>query len=195
MGESRMRQGNAWLQRAARDGLAIVLAATVFGMAAGARAERAEAPATAGATASAAQSPFYISVVPTAGTPIRLGTTLGFNVSANTAGYASLYLINPQGQVTVLGENMVVSAARDLVYPSPTDGFTLTAAEPVGNNQVVLFVTRQPFVNGFSGYDTLTRPVSLALRAAEFRSQLRRRAAALPPTSWAMDEIQVRVVG
>ena len=143
----------------------------------------------------AAQAPFLISVVPTVPIPIRLGTNLGFNVSANTAGYASLYLINPQGQVTVLGENMVVSAARDLVYPSPADEFTLAAAEPVGSNRVILLVTRQPFVAGFSGYDTLTRPVSLALRAAEFRRQLNDRVAALPPTSWAVDEIGVRVVG
>jgi hypothetical protein len=142
-----------------------------------------------------AQAPFLISVVPTVPIPIRLGTNLGFNVSANTAGYASLYLINPQGQVTVLGENMVVSAARDLVYPSPADGFTLAAAQPVGNNRVILLVTRQPFVNGFSGYGTLKRPVSLALRAAEFRRQLNRRADDLPRSSWAMDEIGVRVVG
>ena len=133
--------------------------------------------------------------MPTVPLPIRVGTNLGFNVSANTAGYASLYLIDPVGQVTVLGENMVVSAARDLVYPSLLDGFTLAAAQPVGYNRVILFVTRQPFVNGFSGFDTLTTPVSLALGAAEFRSQLNRRTAALPRASWALDEIQVRVVG
>lgn len=189
-----MKQGSAWLGCRARDGL-VVLAAAAFSVVAGARAEKVAAPVTAGPPASVAQAPFYISVVPTVGTPIRLGTQLGFNVSANTAGYASLYLINARGQVTVLGENMVVSAARDLLYPSPSDGFTLAAAEPVGSNQVILVVTRQPFVNGFSGYDTLTRPVSLALGAAEFRQQLLRRAGALPRTSWAMDEIQVRVVG
>ena len=191
-----MKQGSSCFRVRARvRALLIALAVAVLGVPAGAREQKATPLAAPRTAAPGVQAPFYISLVPTVGTPIRLGTNLGFNVSANTAGYASLYLINPQGQVTVLGENMVVSAARDLVYPSPSDGFTLTAAEPVGNNRVILFVTRQPFVNGFSGYDTLTSPVSLALRAAEFRSQLNRRAAALPRSSWAMDEIQVRVVG
>lgn len=135
------------------------------------------------------------SLVPTVALPIRIGANLGFNVSTNTAGYASLYLINPQGQVTVLGENMVVSAARDLVYPSAADGFTLAAVEPVGINQVILLVTRQPLVNGFSGFDTLTSPVSLALGSGEFRRQLRLRTDELPDRTWAMDEIRVRVVG
>ena len=143
----------------------------------------------------AATAPFSISLVPTVPVPIRVGTNLGFNVSANTAGYASLYLIDPEGRVTVLGENMVVSAARDLVYPSPVDGFTLAAAEPVGFNQVILLVTRQPFGGGFSGFDTLTTPVSLALASGEFRSQLNRRTGIIPRTAWAMDEIRVRVVG
>ncbi len=143
----------------------------------------------------AVAAPFAISLVPTVPVPIRIGTNLGFNVSANTAGYASLYLINPEGQVTVLGENMVVSAARDLVYPSPLDGFTLAAAEPVGFNQVILLVTRQPFAGGFSGFDTRTTPVSLALGSREFRNQLNRRTGTIPRSAWAMDEIQVRVVG
>ena len=159
-----------------------------------AREQRPPPPPTA-PVVQAATAPFSISLVPTVPVPIRIGTNLGFNVSANTAGYASLYLIDPAGQVTVLGENMVVSAARDLVYPAPADGFTLAAAEPVGFNQVILLVTRQPFVGGFSGFDTLTTPVSLALGSGEFRSQLNRRTATIPRSAWAMDEIRVRVVG
>lgn len=179
-----------------RHGVLIAgLAEAAFGATTGAREQGAGTPSAARVAAPAPQAPFYVSLVPTVGTPIRLATNLGFTVSANTAGYANLYLINPQGHVMVLGENMAVPAARDLVYPSPSDGFALTAAEPVGNSQVILFVARRPFVSGFSGYDTLTRPVSLALREAEFRSELIRRAAALPASSWAMDEIRVRVVG
>ena len=136
-----------------------------------------------------------VSLVPTVPVPIRIGTNLGFNVSADTAGYASLYLINPEGRVTVLGENLVVSAARDLVYPSPGDGFTLAAAEPVGINQVILLVTRQPLADGFSGFDTLTTPVSLALGSGEFRRQLSLRTEEIRSSAWAMDEIRVRVVG
>ena len=157
--------------------------------------EQAPPPPPPAPVVQAATAPFSISLVPTVPVPIRIGTSLGFNVSANTAGYASLYLIDPAGRVTVLGENMVVSAARDLVYPAAVDGFTVAAAEPVGFNQVILLVTRQPFAGGFSGVETLTTPVSLALGSGEFRRQLNRRTGMIPRTAWAMDEIRVRVVG
>ena len=186
------RTVGAWAAGVLRGSVAGVACLAISGACSAARQERVTAPPVAPAPV---QPAFSVSVVPTVPVPIRIGTHLGFNVSANTAGYASLYLIDPAGQVTVLGENMVVSAARDLVYPSPTDGFTLAAAEPVGFNQVILLVTRQPFVVGFSGSDTLTSPVALALGGGEFRQQLNRRTSGLPRSSWAIDEIQVRVVG
>ena len=104
---------------------------------------------------------FSISLVPTVPVPIRVGTDVGFRLSSATAGYASLYLIDPVGQVSVLAENLPL-AAGSLDYPSSAQGFTLTASQPVGVNRVILLVTRQPF-NGFSGEATLTSPVSLAL--------------------------------
>ena len=194
-----MRQGTARCRIHVRQRvIAVAFGVMVFGACSGAREQTVAmpvAPVQAQQAPAPVQASFSVSLVPTVPLPIRVGTNLGFNVSANTAGYASLYLIDPAGQVTVLGENMVVSAALDLVYPSPADGFTLAAAQPVGYNRVILLVTRQPFVNGFSGFDTLTTPVSLALSAGEFRRELNRRTAARPRTSWALDEIQVRVVG
>ena len=79
-------------------------------------------------------------------------------------------------------------------YPSSAQSFTLAASEPVGVNSVILLVTRQP-LSGFSGNDTLTRPVSLALRTDEFVPRLNGATAALPRASWSADEIQVRIVG
>lgn len=133
-----------------------------------------------------------ISVVPTVPVPIRLGTQVSFRVESNVAGYAGLYLVDPSGRVTVLGENMVLTGSLD--YPLPADGVTLTATQPVGNNRVILLVTQQP-IAGFSGYDTLSRPVSLAASENELRSGLNRIVRGRPRNSWAMEEISVRVVG
>ena len=138
-------------------------------------------------------APFSISLVPTVRVPIRIGTLLGFRLSSSTAGYANLYLIDPLAEVWVLAENLPL-AAGSLEYPSPTESFTLAASEPVGFNRVILLVTRQPFA-GFSGNATLTRPVSLALRANAFVPQLNRATTSLPRASWAAREYQVRIVG
>lgn len=94
----RMKQGSSCFGVRARvRALMIVLAVAVLGVSAGAREQKAAALAAPRTAAPGVQAPFYISPVPTVGIPIRLGTNLGFNVSANTAGYANLYLINPQG--------------------------------------------------------------------------------------------------
>ena len=138
-------------------------------------------------------APFSLSLVPAVPVPIRIGTNLGFNVSSSTAGYYSLYLIDPVGEVWVLAENMPLPAGS-VTYPSPpAQNFTLAAAEPLGTNRVILLVTRDPF-GGFSGNDTLTRAVSLAIRGGAFVSQLNAVLATLPPSDWATDEITVRVV-
>ena len=134
-----------------------------------------------------------ISLVPTVRVPIRLGTQVSFRVEANVAGYAGLYLIDPARRVTVLGENMVLTGSLD--YPLLADGVRLTATQPVGNNQLILLVTRNPITVGFSGVDTLTRPVSLAVSEREFRAELNRIVSGMPRDSWAVEEIQVRVVG
>ena len=138
-----------------------------------------------------AQAPFSVSLVPMVPVPIRVGTNLGFRLSSSTAGYGSLYLIDPVGQVSVLAENMPLAAGSQ-DYPSPEHGFTLAASQPVGVNRVILLVTRQPF-DGFSveATLTLTRPVNLALRGNEFVPRLNGATAALPRASWSADEIEV----
>ena len=147
-------------------------------------------PATSGLDRNAG-APFSVSLVPMAPVPIRIGTELGFQLSSNTAGYASLYLIDPVYDVQILAENLPIPAGS-LQYPS--GGFTLRAAQPVGFNWVLLLVTRQPF-EGFSGNDTLTTPVSTALDGRRFVSQLNAATRALPASSWAADEVRIRIVG
>ncbi len=139
-----------------------------------------------------ADQPFDISLVPGVPVPIRVGTSLGFRLSSGSAGYASLYLIDPAAAVWALAENLPL-AAGSLEYPSPTQNFTLTAAEPLGVNRVILLVTRDP-LDGFSGGDTLMTAVSLAIRGDAFVARLNGATRALPPSDWAIDEITVSIV-
>ena len=136
--------------------------------------------------------PFSVSLVPTGPVPIRIDTELGFQLSSSTAGYASLYLLDPVYTVQVLAENLAL-ASGSLEYPS-SPGFTLQAAAPVGFNRVILLVTRQPF-NGFSGDETLTTPVATALNGRTFVEQLNGETSNLPGPSWAADEVCLRIVG
>ena len=154
-----------------------------------------EACATArpGVLYSPAVQPFAVSLVPAVPVPIRLGAQLGFSVSSDTAGYYSLYLIDPASEVWVLAENMPLGAGS-VTYPSPpAQNFTLTAAEPLGRNRVIVLVTRDP-IDGFSGDNTLTSAVSLAIRGNTFVGLLNGTTRALPQSDWAIDEITVSVV-
>ena len=140
-----------------------------------------------------AEQPFAISLVPSVPVPIRLGTELGFSVSSSTAGYYSLYLIDPAAEVWVLAENLPLPAGS-VTYPSaPAQNFTLTAAEPLGVNRVILLVTRDP-ISGFSGDNTLSSAVSLAIRSNPFVARLNGTTRALPQLDWAIDEIAVSIV-
>ena len=173
----------------ARAVVTMLLALSVLGY-------RAGAGAPVSAQSAVVENPwaeFSISLVPAVPVPIRIGANLGFNVSSSTAGYYSLYLIDPVGEVWVLAENMPLPAGS-VTYPSPpAQNFTLAAAEPLGNNRVILLVTRDVFA-GFSGNQTLTRSVSLAVRGGAFVAQLNDAVVGLPTSDWATDEITVRVV-
>ena len=99
-------------------------------------------PATSGVIRNA-QAAFSVSVVPAVSVPVRIGARFGFHLSSGTAGYASLYMIDPVYSVQVLAENLPLPAGS-LEYPSSSQGFTLRADSPVGLNWVILLVTRQP---------------------------------------------------
>lgn len=147
-------------------------------------------PASSGVSRNTA-APFAASVVPAMPVPVRVGARFGLHVSSGTAGYASLYVIDPVYSVRVLAENLPLPAGS-LQYP--TGSLALQAEPPVGFNWVILLVTRQPF-SGFSGTDTLTTPVSTALGGRDFIRELNRATAALPANSWTVDEVRIRVVG
>ena len=178
-------------KRRRRSAAAALLACVTLVLSQGAAAFQPGRPTTSGIVRNT-QAPFSVSLVPTVPVPIRIGAELSFQLSSSTAGYASLYLIDPAYDVQVLAENLPL-AAGSLEYPS-SQGFTLQAAQPVGFNWVILLVTRQP-VSGFSGNDTLTNPVGTALDGRTFVSQLNSVTRALPRPSWAVDEVRIRIVG
>lgn len=100
-----------------------VLAAAVA--AAGCRSSNHLPPAAAGelAVVTANDAPaFAVGVTPTTAPPVPVGTPVGFRVSSSETGYGHLYLINADGGVTVLAENLPVAAGAQVDYPRAGDG-------------------------------------------------------------------------
>lgn len=138
---------------------------------------------------------FAVGVAPTMAPPVAVGTPIGFRVSSSETGFGHLYLINADGGVTMLAENLPVAAGAQLQYPRPGDGIAIRASLPAGVDRVVLLVTRQPFVGFAEGQgSTLTRPVVLATRAETFLRRLNRATRRMPASSWAVAETRVQVI-
>ncbi len=138
---------------------------------------------------------FAVGIVPTTAPPVAVGTPIGFRVSSSEAGFGHLYLVNADGGVTMLAENLPVAAGAQVEYPRPGDGIVIRAALPAGVDRVVFLVTRQPF-GGFadSQGSTLTRPMVLASTAGTFLRRLNQATQQMPASSWAVAETRVQVV-
>ncbi len=138
---------------------------------------------------------FAVGVTPTMAPPVRIGTPVGFLVSSSAAGFGHLYLVNADGCVTMLAENLPLAAGAQVDYPRPGDGIQIRASAPAGIDRLILLVTRQPFV-GFADNEgsTLTRPVALASTAEAFLRAFNRATGRLPASSWAVAETRVQVV-
>ena len=138
---------------------------------------------------------FAVGVTPTMAPPVRVGTPVGFLVSSSETGYGHLYLINADGGVTMLAENLPLAAGAQVDYPLAGDEITIRASPPAGIDRLILLVTRQPFV-GFADNqgNTLTRPVALASTAEAFLRAFNQATGSLPEASWAVAETRVQVV-
>ena len=180
-----------------RTGVAAgVLTAAVA--AAGCRSSNHVPPAAAGGVAAVAANDgaaFAVGVTPTMAPPVGVGTPVGFQVWSSETGFGHLYLLNADGGVTMLAENLLVAAGAQVEYPRPDDGITIRATPPLGVDRVIFLVTRQPFV-GFAGNQgaTLTRPVALASTAEAFLREFNEATGSLPPAAWAVAETRVQVV-
>ena len=145
-------------------------------------------------TANAAPA-FAVGVAPTVAPPVAVGTPVGFRVSSSESGYGHLYLINADGGVLMLTENLPLAAGAQVDYPRLGDGVRIQASPPAGIDRLVLLVTRQPFV-GFADNQgsTLSRPVALASTAEDFLEGLNEATESLPASSWAVAETRMQVV-
>ena len=166
---------------------------------AGACGPAADGPAVAGGgidVTSNAEAAFAVGVVPTLAPPLRVGTPIGFRLSTTVDGLGHLYLLASTGEVTVLAENLPLAAGAQVEYPSPGQGFTITATPPAGVDRVILLVTLEPFAGfGNSQGTLLSRPVGLTLGAEAFLRRFDETLRGLPGPSWATAETRVQVVG
>ena len=142
-----------------------------------------------------ASAAFAVGVAPTLAPPVAVGTPVGFRLSSSEAGYGHLFLINADGGVMTLAENLPLAAGAQVDYPRSGDGIQVVASAPAGIERLILLVTRQPFV-GFAGNQggALTRPVTLASTAESFLRELNAATEKLPAASWAVAETNVQVV-
>ena len=138
---------------------------------------------------------FAVGVAPTTAPPVAVGAPVGFRMSSSEAGYGHLYLINADGGVTMLAENLPLAAGEQVEYPRPDDGIRIRASAPAGVDRLILLVTRQPFV-GFADNQgsMLTRPVALASTAEAFLEEFNAATESLPAASWAVAETRVEVI-
>ena len=138
---------------------------------------------------------FAVGVTPTMAPPVQVGTPVGFRMSSSETGYGHLYLINADGGVTMLAENLPLPAGAQVDYPLAGDGIEIRASPPAGIDRLILLVTRQPFVGFVGGRGTaLTRPVALASTAEAFLRAFNQATGRLPEASWAVAETRVQVV-
>jgi hypothetical protein len=121
---------------------------------------------------------------------VRIGRPVSFEVSTNVSGYAHMYVVSASGRAQVWLENVPISAGRNIRFP--VNG-SITAAPPVGQDDIVLIVTRDR-VNGFLGWGTTRAPRVLGYNPGAFKEAVRERFEDLPRRDWSYDRTVVRVV-
>jgi Domain of unknown function (DUF4384) len=121
---------------------------------------------------------------------VRIGRAVSFEISTNVDGYAHMYVVSASGRAQVWLENVPISPGRNIRFP--TNG-NITAAPPVGQDDIVLIVTRDR-VKGFLGWGSTRTPRVLSYSPGAFREAVRERFEDLPRRDWSYDRTVVRVV-
>ena len=150
-------------------------------------------PAPPGSASQNPAAPFTAAVSPVGASRVRLGDPVSFVLSAGTAGYGHLYIINTSGTVVALAESLAIAPGAPVLFPAPDAGFTIRASAPVGINRVLLLVTRQPFP-GLGGGGAGAAPVTLTMPGDAFIANLNAATARLPGNGWVLAETRVEVV-
>ncbi len=110
-----------------------------------------------------------VSLLPMTPSIVSVGQPVAFQLSANTSGFAHLYVLDASGKVQVWLENVPIEAHEVLRYP--LQGSIVRASPPGGDETILLVVTQQPF-NGFLGSEESYRPFVLPYPRQRFRQAL-----------------------
>lgn len=138
-------------------------------------------------------APFSASVALVGSSPVRLGEELRFFLSADTAGYGHLYLLNVSGTVVALTENLRVAPGAHTEFPAPDGRMKIRPSPPVGIERLLFLVTLQPF-HQFGAAGAAGAPRTLAMQADAFIANLNAATARLPGNGWALAETRIEVV-
>ncbi len=110
-----------------------------------------------------------VSLVPLMPSVMRVGQPFAFELAANSAGYAHLYVLDASGKVQVWLENVPIDAGETVRYP--LEGTVVRASPPGGDETIVLVVTRTRF-NGFLDGRENNRPFVLPYSRQAFHKAL-----------------------
>lgn len=191
-GHTRMRRSRR--QRlGSRPATALAVTLAVVAAAGGCRSG---SPLAAGGPLPGGGAPaFAVSIEPTVVSPVPMGAPVGLRFASSVAGFGHLYLMNTDGSVVGLAENLALAPGVSAYFPRPGDGVELRASPPAGVERLILLVTLQRFAGpaGSAG-QPLTRPVPLVGEAGEFLNGFAQAVDALPAGSWAAAETYVEVV-
>jgi hypothetical protein len=136
-----------------------------------------------------APGPFVVSLIPSTEDNLKVGDTIELQLRSSARGYAHLYVLSASGKVQLWFENVPIDPSRPLSYPF--NDAMIRATAPVGQEQLIFLVTRQPLAGFAKG--TVRTPRALRYSHDEFRSALAAKEQLLAEGSWALAEQFVTV--
>lgn len=112
---------------------------------------------------------------------VPLGSEMAIGVVSQRAGFAAVYVLSPNGKVSVLAENRPIQAGVPLRLPG-AESYRLIVHPPAGREHVLAVVSSEPLPGS-----TVRRPPSVAegLTQPAFLTALQSRLDALPRGTWA----------
>ena len=139
--------------------------------------------------AGSAGGAFTIGLTPTTPSPLRVGDALAVAVTANARAFASVYVINGQGDVVSLGENIPVDEGAPVVAPRRG---VLRARPPAGRTRLLAVASLAPLAGVTPGGPQPTVR-SVALDPAALADAINAETSRLPDGTWAAAQVMVDV--
>lgn len=121
---------------------------------------------------------------------VRVGAPVNFELGSSVDGFAHVYVVSASGRVQVWMENVPIAAGENKVFPIRGQ---ITAAPPVGREDIVLIVTRER-IKGFLGHGSTRTPRDLDYDPVTFKQAVRERFEDLPRRDWGYARTLVQVI-